>query len=625
MNKEDLIKLKKHIASWSEEEQRLRELYLRKIANGELQGPMVGYPSIDMPQLKCYDFSKYFEKTNDETIIDALLRQNADNLDGIALDYFYSKITYKDFFKNIGSLMKSFSFNNVKKGDYVGVCLPGIPEAMTCVYALGALGAVGIYLPPYLDIETMVSDINKQNTKLLIIMDDFYYRFKKVFDEVLERTNICKVVIVPALNSSILGKFKKEKKYDGLFITYNKFIKEGKNVELPKMVKYEKNMPVAVVYSSGTTGTLKGIVLSHDTFNNSAKSYLSFGFDLSKGQIVYQAIPTWASTGLIADGSTALYYGCTLYQDPRFNPSIYSKNLGLKHINWGVSTTELFGGLDDLSKQTLFKYLLKLNILDYRDLKNIYIGGTLSTQKNKDKLDEILKKVGCSSKAKRSYGNCENGSIVTAELNSIQHPDNSVGIPIPGTKVIIIDEECQELPYNTRGEIAVKTNCGMIDYFNRPDLSKKIFFMNEAGTEEYKHTGDIGYILPSGDVIYEGRASDYSIIDGLKIFNFDIKNTILEDETVYDAEVFVSPNGMLCAHIVFYENYAISLDSKLKEIQTRIYNKYGDIRYVPEYFKIRSSFPMASSTKRDFKLLKSETAGFIYIPKSYLTKQYTKR
>ena len=620
MKKEDLIAYKKHVLEVYEKFPKSTDFYLRGLAKGEIQGPSVGYPSIDKPQLKYYNFDEYLQCSLKETITEGLIRQNENNLNGIALEYFGARITYKKFFENIGALVKSFSANNVSIGDYVTVCAPGMPESMALIYALGYLGAVGIYLPPYLDKQTMVNDINKNHSKIIFIMDVFYDRFKDVFDDVLNVSSIEKIIIIPTLNSSPLNKFNKKTKLSGKFIFYNDFIEQGKEIQLPEMVKYEENMPAAVVYSSGTTGVLKGILLSHDTFNNSAASYKSFGFNLSKGQRIYQAIPLWSSTGLIADGTSALYYGCTLYQNPKFDPIEYSKNLGLHKINWGIATTELFDGLNKLQKQILFKILHRLGILDYSGLENIYIGGTLSTQKNKKRLNDILSLVGAPSTAKRSYGNCENGSIVTAELNGINHPDNSVGIPIPGTIVMAIDEEGFELPYNERGELVVKTNCGMIDYYNRPDLNG-IFFQDETGKTTYKHTGDIGYIMPSGDVIYLGRMNDISIINGIKIYNFDIKNAILEMDSVYDAEVFINPNGNLCAHIVPYEKANIDL----KAIQKVIFNKFNDIRYVPVDFKIRTSFPMASSTKRDFKLLKSETDGYTHLSNSYLTKQYTKR
>ena len=118
-----------------------------------------GYPSIDKPQLGVYKEEEYFSERPKENITEALFNNNKNNLDTIALEYFGNKITYKKFFERINDLTKSLSMYGVKKGDYVSICLAGIPEAMTSIYSLGYLGAVGIYLAPYLDIDTMISDI----------------------------------------------------------------------------------------------------------------------------------------------------------------------------------------------------------------------------------------------------------------------------------------------------------------------------------------------------------------------------------------------------------------------------------------------------------------------------------
>ena len=620
MTKEELNKLNNWIMNLSEEERKKRRLYLRKLSLGEIQGPPVGYASIDMPWLKCYDEVKYKIDFPKEIFYEGLYRQNKDYLSNIAINYFYTNISFKKLFERINSLVKALSYYGIKDGDYVSVCMPGIPESMYAVNAFSYIGAVGIFLPPYLDKKTMLADVSKNKSKIMIITDIFYEKNKSVFDEVIDESGIEKVIIVPILNSSVLNVFQKKK---GLlnekFIYYNDFIKEGKDEKMPEMAKYYFNRPLAVVYSSGTTGILKGVLLSNDSFVNSAASYTAFGFDLSRGQKIYQAIPVWSSTGLIADGTTALYYGCTLYQNPKFEADVYSKNLGKYKINWGIATTELFNGLLNLSEDKFFMLLVKLGIVDYKQITHAYIGGTLSTKNDKDKLDLAIKKLGGNAKIRGSYGTCENGSIVTAELNGYEYPEHSVGIPIPGVNIMCIDENENEVPLGERGEIAVCTKCGMINYYNRPDLNH-IFFSD--GKDIFKHTGDMGRITKDGVLLYEGRLNDFSIIDSQKIYNFDIKNTILSKNTIYDCEVFTNDDGIFCAHIIF--KYEISnIDDELSNIQKMIYEKFGLDCYVPKYFKIRKSFPMASSTKRDYKLLKSETDDFIY-HEFYNGKQLTK-
>ena len=621
MKIEDLNEYKKKLSKLSSKEKKLREEYLMKFHTGEYQGPGVGYPSIDMPQLGDYDAEKYFKARPRETVAEALVVNNLNNRDSIALDYFGNRITYGEFNENANALTKALVNYGVRMGDYVGVCAVGMPESMYSIQSNSHLGSTGIYLAPYLDHDTMLGDIKKGNTKILMIMDLFYKQNKDKFDKVIEEAGIEHVIIIPTLNSSKVGKFIKNKKYkDPRFESYNDFIKKGRNTKLPKRVDYIKDMPLAVVYSSGTTGVLKGVLLSNDSFINSASSYVSFGFNLSKGQIVYQAIPLWSSTGLIADGFTALYYGCTLYQNPKFDPKVYSTNLGKHKINWGVATTELFNGLVSLKDDKKFKRKLKRKKLSYSQLENIYIGGTFSTPKDKKRLTEVLRELGCNHRVNSSYGTCENGSIVTAELDGREYPDYSVGKPIPGASVMIIDEDCNELQYNQRGEISVKTDCGMLRYFNRPDLDG-IFFKEKTTGEMYKHTGDMGYITPDGVLIYEGRKNDYSDINGKKIYNFDVKRAISEDEDVFDCEVFSKFDNKLYANIIFYNKDNMDLTEKFKSLQKRVLEKYGDDDYVPELFKVSDSFPMASSTKRDYAKIKNDTEGYQYICKN--PKKYT--
>ena len=609
MKRKELNELKEWISSLTDEEISERDLYLMKLSNGEFQGPPVGYSSIDKSWLGKYDEDKYTTDFPKELFYDGLVRQNKKNMKKTAIDYFHTKISYKKYFERVNSLIKALSRAGVKDGDYVGVCLASIPESMYSLGALSYLGAAGIFFPPYLDKKSMQADINKNKTKILIVMDVIYDKFKDSFDELLDNSSVEQVVIVPTLNSSILRKVQKKKELkDPRFIYYNDFIDKAKDDKMPPKAKYSPNKPLAVVYSSGTTGILKGVLLSNDSFVNSAASYVAFGFDLTPGQKVYQVIPVWTSTGLIADGSTALYYGCELYQNPTFDPIVYSKNIGIHRINWAIATTELVNGIKEIYKKALYKFLIKLGILNYKKLTNVYIGGTISTKNDRDELNELFKELGVPAKIRSSFGTCENGSIVTAELNQFDYPDNSVGTPIPGTIVMCVDKEGNEVPTGERGEIAVYTTCGMIDYYNRPDL-KSVFFKD--GRYLFKHTGDIGRMTKDGVLLYEGRGNDTSIVDGEEIYNFDVKNTMLEFDSIYDCEVFTNDDGIFCSHIIFKED-VINIDKEISYIQEYLYERLNNKIYVPQYFKIRHSFPMAGSTKRDYKKLKSETDDLKY-------------
>ena len=105
MKKEDLIKLKEKISKLSDEEKKLRDLYLRKISSGELYGPMTGYPSIDKPWLKYFDDTsieallKYEDKNI--SMYEQLYNYGINHLDDVILEYLGSEFTYRELLNNI--------------------------------------------------------------------------------------------------------------------------------------------------------------------------------------------------------------------------------------------------------------------------------------------------------------------------------------------------------------------------------------------------------------------------------------------------------------------------------------------------------------------------------------------
>ena len=117
MKKEDLIQLKVKISELSEEEKIKRNLYLRDLSNGELQGPPVGYASIDKPWYKYYDKNAIVDKANVTNVYQNLYNNNKDNMDQVALMFFGANITYKKMFENIDKTAQALIANNVKKGD----------------------------------------------------------------------------------------------------------------------------------------------------------------------------------------------------------------------------------------------------------------------------------------------------------------------------------------------------------------------------------------------------------------------------------------------------------------------------------------------------------------------------
>ncbi|MBR5596965.1 MAG: acyl--CoA ligase [Lachnospiraceae bacterium] len=572
---------------------------------------LTGYSSVDKPWEKFFKQDKLHKIHNDKTVYQDIVCANEKHLSDLAIMFFGAKITYKELFAQIDATAKSLKKYGVKKGDYVTVCCAGIPEVIYVVYALAKIGAIANLMAPYFDSMQMTDRINDCKSRLLIVMDSFYSQIK----EAINRSSIETIIVVPTLNSSVLRLLpSKNKLILDKELLWNKFIRDGRKTDSPDTFEYEKDYPLCLVYSSGTTGASKAIVLTHDSFQYSVLSYDANTIDIIRGQKLYQIVPPWYSTGLNTSIHLPLHGGIAIFQDPRFEREIFVKNVIKHQIEYTIAPTSMYEGFLD-------EQLIKGKKL--RGLKYPFEGGEALTKEVKAKIEQKWREMGNDAILRVAYGQCECGAQATSQSQNIEHPEGSVGIPIPGVIIGIFDDSFKELKYNERGNILINTPCGMKEYFNKPEETDKYFYYDENSVK-WSCTGDIGYMSESGDLFVEGRKEDFTIVNNKKIYNFDIENAVRGESDIklcdcVENESEIGIKG-LALHLIFTEEYANNYNSnqeqllcRLREIQTIIFEKHMDVDMVPKLFKIRKSFPYKPSGKRDVESLANEKADFVYL------------
>ena len=550
-------------------------------------------------------WKKYYlqdKKNNNkmDIVYNTIYDNNINYKHDIALEYFANHISFANFFKNVEKTAKSFTEYGIKKGDFVTVCCAGIPELAYTFYALSKIGAISNMIAPYFDKNNLINRIGDCESDVLIVMDIFYEEIK----ECIKKSRIKTIIIIPTFNSALIKKascYKRKKNSNELY--WNNFIKDGKRNKNNNYTNYEKNLPLAMVYSSGTTGASKGILLSNESFQNSVFSYPECGVDISRNQKFYQLIPPWYSTGLSTSLHLPLTYGCTVFMDPRFERNIFVKNIIKHKPNYTVAATSMYEGF--LEKKLVGKH--NLSFYNYP-----FEGGEPLRKEVADKIEEVFKEHGCNSKLRVAYGQCECGAAITTQTQKMDATFGSVGIPLPGIRVGIFDDENNELSYNKRGNIYVATPCAMIGYYKNEEENRKHFYVDKNGIK-WSKTGDIGYLNNNGELFVSGRANDYSIINNKKIFNFDVENIILSFNQIKNCDVF-EKDGILVMHLIPDKNYnKEDLTRLIKQIQKSIFEVFKELDYVPFVFKIRDTFPCAKSGKRDLIKLKSENEDFFTI------------
>jgi len=576
---------------------------------------MTGKPSIDKPWLKYY--TKETDKTPlperpEMTAYQHLYECNKDYTDGIALEYYGTKISYAMLFEKIDTTAKAFAAQGVKSGDIVTVMMPNTPEVVYCFYALNKIGACANMLSPLLTNRHITDSISLTKTNVIVVLDKIF----GMLDTVLEKTIAERIIIVSPLVSlppvmKLLGSLKlnpPKTPRDGKYISWKEFTEAGKDIkEIPQTV-YNKNTPATIVYSSGSTGASKGIVLTNDSFTECTKIWREVieRSHAQRGQSSLGSIPLFFGTG-INGMNHSLCFGITVILMPIYDEKSFNEHIIKYKPNHVIASTSV---IETMLKNKAYKGM------NLSFLMTVTAVGEALHSTTKKELDRFLKSHSVNTKTGKAWGMCEFGSgvtVYTPGLENIKTDNESVGIPLPHTIVSAFDPDTdEELSYYERGEIRVITPCCMLGFYKNPEATTAFFRTGKDG-QIWGCSGDMGYIDEDGNVYIEGRADDYILGEsGNKIWLFDIEKVILADEAIHLCETVGLAAGdrhISVTHFVLKQDCEEPPEDVILRVHERCVKSLSS-EAVPRGYKMRDGFNVLPSGKRDTILLKDERDGF---------------
>lgn len=555
-----------------------------------------GYPSIDKPWLKYYSVAAINSEPFNGSIYEHIKKKNINCLGNYALQYFGKKITYKEMLDRADLIAQALIREGVRRGDNVILLMSSCPELVYLLLALNKIGAVANMINPLFTEEQIKDRVNDTDANLMFVLDQLHRLTEHIFNDLC----IKKMVVVPIINSMpimtkhIAGiKLHKKIDYNNKLIRWNDFLRYGESVTIDLVNASE--LPAIVVYSSGTTGASKGIVLTNKGINSTIAHYEYTGFEYDRNWSYLQIIPTWFSTGAVFCLFMPLCLGLCVILEPVFSKENFDKDIRRYKPNMIMGATSLW---------LYFLSNLKKKKMDLSFIKYPITGGEKILADTEIELNDILKQCGCDVHMTTGYGMCELGS--TASATSVKYYKyGSTGYPIKDVIIGAFDIETnRECKYKERGEIRVLTPSRMKEYYKRPDATEEFFWKDLEG-REWGCTGDVGYVDEDGFVFVEGRATDYfTTASNERIYNFDIENVILKIKAVEQCEVVgrKNPNG-------YEESFAFVL---LKEVAdasavideiNKICNKELKPEQVPVKIKVINEFPVKPSGKRNMEQL----------------------
>lgn len=601
MEKRYLKLLSEKLNKLSFYEKKKRDLYLRKIANGELYGPCTNYSFIDKPWLKYYPEAAIESDIPKMKAYNYVYENNKEHLEDVSFEYLGNQIKYREFFENVEKTARAFKAKGIKQGDIVTMAMATTPEMVYILYALNRIGACVNAVNPILNITDIINKAKNSSSKMIIGLDFVCNGLIKYKEEI---KNMGIVSVSPLLSApnmiQKLGKIKlrKNRKIE----TWEKFIEQGATYLDYIDSDYVENEPIIILYTGGTTGEPKGVILTNENLNAMAFTQIVSNFNLSRQDTFLNFLPPFSAYSIVNAIHDPLVLGFKTILVPKFKEKDFPK-LMLKYKPNHV-----------LSGPILWDILIKSNKcknIDLSSLKSPISGGDSLSLEEENLINEYLKSKHCNYKIQQGYGMTEVSAAACYSSENSYH-EGSVGIPYVKNNITITDIENDEfLQNNTVGKIGISTPTMMKGYYNNEMATNEITHVGFDGNKVID-TGDIGFMDSDGHLFVIGRLKRLIVRSGKKISPMEIENLLLSLPEISMCLVVGAPDekekSVPVAHIVLKNEYnGIPKEKLIKKMKSLIVSTYPNFM-IPKYFVFRSALPLTQMTKIDFVQLELESA-----------------
>ncbi len=441
--------------------------------------------------------------------------------DNTAFDFMGKSTSYKQLVREIRRCAASLKTLGIREGDKVTIAMPNCPQAIFMFYAINLVGGIANMIHPLSAEKEIEFYLRESGSVAAITLDQFYGKFESVRKLVPVR-NLIIASIADALSPVMAAGYTltEARKFPKIpanapIIRWKDFLKLsacGHNYEVSR----RDVDPAVILYSGGTTGTTKGIVLTNRNFNALSQQVIATNPMFRPGDKMLAAMPIFHGFGLGVCIHTMLTQGGRCILVPRFTPKSYAKDLVKHRCNFVAGVP------------TLYEALLRLENMEGADLsclKGVFSGGDSLSVELKKKFDKFLYDHKATIQVREGYGTTE---TVTACCLTPTHmyKEGSIGLPFPDTYIKIVEPGTdKELPYNTEGEILLAGPTVMQEYMDHPDETAQTLRKHADGLT-WVYTGDLGTMDEQGFVFFKGRAKRMIVTSGYNVYPAQLENIL---------------------------------------------------------------------------------------------------
>ena len=523
-----------------------------------------------------------------------------------AYEFQGKKTTYSQFLYDVDHIALALDNLGIRRGDKVTIAMPNCPQGITFLYAVNKIGAIANMIHPLSAQEEIAFYVNFSESKAIITLDQFYPKVKRIIKK------------CPALEYIFIGTVKEElpvymkipyeltvgkhinkvNKNEEKVVFYKELKRLGYKLKDKEFIPSGKDDIAAILYSGGTTGTPKGIMLTNYNFNVISDQIIETNQMFKPGDLFLSIMPIFHGFGLGVAIHTMLTKGGCCILVPRFTPKSVCKLINKYHPQLMVGVPTLFAAM--LNEPSFQKS-------DLSSFKGIFSGGDSLSIELKRKIDSFLEEHNAKIRVREGYGMTE--SMAASCLTPIHmEKEGSIGIPLPDMVFCICEPGTTKvLPPNTKGEICIAGPSIMKGYLKNEKETKETLRLNDDGLL-YLHSGDLGYQDIDGFVYYVQRLKRMIVTNGYNIYPSQLENIIDSNEMVHMSCVIgvKDPIKMekIKAFIVLKDGVLENDETKasiMEYLKTRV-AKYS----LPHEIEFRKEFPKTIVGKIAYRVLEEE-------------------
>lgn len=554
---------------------------------------------------------KYYDEENipanieypDCSMVDMILKSAEKWPDNVAYSYYGHKVTYKNFVRKIEKAARALKNYGVKEGDKVTICMPNTPEGITMVYAVNMVGAVCNMVHPLSSEKELEYYIRVAESKYVLVIDAVFDKIYKLRDTAdLERI----IVVRP---SDGLG-FLKKKLYRVLHVKQPTLPSSDSRVVLWEdfiansyfyQGNYHENRSgsdlAAILYSGGTTGSPKGVMLSNTNFNSLAIQATTMIKQAVPGASVLSILPIFHGFGLGVSIHTPLCRGLSCVLIPAFSHKQFADILKKNQPTLITGVPTLF--------EALINTKLKPN--DLECLKSVICGGDALNQTLRTKVNDYLKAHGSPAKIRVGYGLTEATAAICLSPEDATS-DGIIGVPFPDDYFKVVKPNTHTAAEKgEEGEICVSGPTVMMGYLKNDEETANTLRVHDDG-KLWLHTGDMGRFGDGNCLYFAQRIKRIIISSGYNVYPTHIESVINSHEAVLTSTVIGVDHpykGQVPkAFIVLKPGYKAGkrIEKEIRELLERNIPIYA----LPTSYEFRDKLPTTLVGKVAFKKLEEE-------------------